>query len=98
MINANDKVRLIGRVSEVGTGTFKASVEEIFVDGEWKKFSEAKVLDIDTSADYSNDSLTAQELAFVKGLAEKQVGNNTLVQDDLMLAKSIFKKLGGTAE
>ena len=93
MINANDVVRLEGTVTTTGTGTFTVSITEFYVDGEWHKFTTAKTLEI-ASADY-NDTLTTQEIAYVKTKADKDAASTTLTADELAVAKSIAKKLGG---
>ena len=93
MINANDAVRLEGTVTTTGTGTFTVSITEFYVDGEWHKFTTAKTLDI-ASADYT-DALTSLELAYVKAKATSDSTNTALTADNLAVAKSIAKKLGG---
>ena len=93
MINANDAVRLDGTVTTTGAGTFSVSINEFYVDGEWHKFTTAKTMDI-ASADYTN-ALTSLELAYVKAKATSDSTNTALTADDLAVAKSIAKKLGG---
>ena len=77
----------------IAAGTFTVAVNEFYVDGEWYKFSTPKSIEI-ASADYT-DALTTLELSYVKSKADKDSANTTLTADELAIAKSIAKKLGG---
>lgn len=90
MIQKDDHIEISGVVKSTSTGSFTLSLEEIFVDEEWRKFSPAKTLEI-TEADYDT-SLTPQELEFVKVLADIKSGGN-YTPDQRVLAKSILTKL-----
>lgn len=93
MIDVKDNVRLVGEVSETGTGTFTISVKEFFVDGVWLKFKEAKEIEV-TTEDYTEE-LTSLELAYIKEKAKKDATLSTLCTDDMEVVKSIARKLEG---
>lgn len=93
MINTKDAVRFDGIVTTTGTGEFTVSLAEFYVDGAWHKLTEPRVLTIN-EADY-DDSLTTLELAYVKKVADKESKNTSLPSDDIAIAQSISKKLGG---
>lgn len=95
MINKKDPVRLDGVVTETGTGVFTVVVSEFFVDGAWHKLKEDKVITHSINEDDYDDSLTTLELAYVKKVADKESKNTALSADDIAIAQSISKKLGG---
>ena len=95
MINKKDPVRLNGIVTETGTGTFAVTVSEFYVDGAWHKLKEDKVLNFNIGEDDYDDALTSLELAYVKKVADKESKNTALSSDDIAIAQSISKKLGG---
>lgn len=90
MIDVNANVKLNGVISEIGTGSFKISVNEFFVDGQWNRFKEPSVIEV-TSADYDNH-LTSNELSFLLEAAKKAKQTN-LCDDDKEVVESIIKKL-----
>ena len=95
MINKKDSVRLDGIVTETGTGTFTVVVSEFYVDGAWHKLKENNVLTFSINEDDYDDTLTTLELAYVKKVADKESKNTALSSDDIAIAQSISKKLGG---
>lgn len=91
MIDVNSEVKLNGYVSEVSTGTFKISISEFFVDGEWRQFTEERVLDV-SGSDYNNH-LTTAELKFLLDAARKVSSTSNLTLCDRAVVDSILKKL-----
>jgi hypothetical protein len=90
-ITAGDTVNVNGTVTEVVTDSVTVSLEEIYLDSQWRKFETAKSLTVATS-DYNTD-LTDQELALVKVLAEANKTSTALSEDQRVLAASIIAKL-----
>ena len=95
MINKKDNVRLDGIVTDTGTGVFTIEVSEFYVDGAWHKLKEEHTLTFSIHEDDYDDSLTTLELAYVKKVADKESKNTALSSDDIVIAQSISKKLGG---
>jgi hypothetical protein len=91
MISVNDTVNVNGTITAVGTDSITVSLEEIYLDSQWRKFGTAKALAVATS-DYNTD-LTDQELALVKVLAEANKTSTSLTEDQRVLAASIIAKL-----
>lgn len=91
MIDVNSEVKLNGYVSEVSTGTFKISITEFLVDGEWRQFTEPRVLEV-AGADYNNH-LTTAELRFLLDAAKKVSSTSNLTMCDRAVVDSILKKL-----
>lgn len=91
MIEVGSNVKFNGAVSTLGTGTFSTSVNEFFIDGQWKRFIEPKVVEISTT-DYDNH-LTSSELNFISTALERLQNNITFDEHEKEVAESIVKKL-----
>lgn len=92
MIEVGSAIKMKGSITSVGTGTFNASITEVFVDDKWRPFSPAKVYTIAT-ADYT-DGFSTSELAVIKALTDKNKASTTVyTPDEIVAINSILKKL-----
>lgn len=91
MVDVGNKIELSGQVVETDAGKFTVELREIFVDNEWKLIDPVKTVDFATT-DY-NESLTPQELAIVKQLADKYKEQQGICQREKVLLQSIASKL-----
>lgn len=91
MVDVGNKIELSGQVVETDAGKFTVELREIFVDNEWKLIDPVKTAEFATT-DY-NESLTPQELAIVKQLADKYKEQQGICQREKVLLQSIASKL-----
>jgi len=92
MITVNDSVEIKGTVTTTGTDSLTVTLNEVYLDSQWRKFSPVKTLTIATS-DYDTE-LTPQELALVKKLSVAKGSAVSLTPDEQVIAASITAKLG----
>ena len=91
MIEVGSIAKINGEVTAIDTGTFTISINEFFIDGQWKRFIEPKVLEVATT-DYDNH-LTTSELNFISSSLERLMRNTNFEDCEKEVADSIIKKL-----
>lgn len=91
MIEVGSDVQFNGAVSSLGTAAFNVSVNEFFIDEQWKRFVTPKVIEIATT-DY-DDHLTTSELTFISSALERMQSTAAFNNIEKDIAKSIVKKL-----
>ena len=91
MIEVGSVVKFNGSVSAIDTGTFSVNIKEFFIDGQWKRFIEPRIVEIATT-DYDNH-LTTSELTFISSALERLMRNTNFEDCEKEVADSIIKKL-----
>lgn len=91
MIEVGSEVKFNGAVSSIGASAYNVDVKEFFIDKQWRRFVEPKVVSIATT-DYDNH-LTLSELAFIQTSIERIAKTMPIEDSDRAVADSIIKKL-----
>jgi hypothetical protein len=91
MIEVGNSIEIKGEITATSTTGFTVTMSEAYIDSQWRAFTGTKTIDIATS-DYGT-SLTPQELALCKLLAEANKTSSTLTLDQQVIAQSIIAKL-----
>jgi hypothetical protein len=91
MTNLNDNVEIKGVISTNGTSELTITLNEIFLDNQWRKFNPYKTLTVATT-DYDAE-FSASELEAIKALVADNKANKSYSQDQLQAINSIVAKL-----